>query len=89
MKNQGDLITVTKNFMDYVNGLSVIIIAIIAVVGLVGAIHAGNGLYKHLQEDDARNQTTIIGYVIAIGVCSLMTISSVILAAIGLLFVGS
>lgn len=87
MKPQGNLVTLTNNFMTDVKGLSVITIAIIAIVGLIGAIYVASELYKYLQDDNTRSQATALGYVLAFIVCAIMTISPIIVAAISLLFV--
>lgn len=88
MRNQGDLITLTKNWMEYVESLSVVLIALISVIGIVGAIHTGKELYKFVQDEgNTRNPTTVIGYIAAFAVCAIMTMSSVFLGIVSLLYV--
>lgn len=88
MRNQGDLVTLTKNWMGYVESVSVILIVLFAVIGVAGAIHTGRELYKFtLGEANMRNSATILGYIAAFCVCALMTMSSVILGFVSFFFV--
>ena len=88
MRNQGDLVTLTKNWMGYVESLSVVLIALISVIGIVGAIHTGKELYRFVQDEgNTRNSATLIGYMAAFCVCAIMTMSSVVLGFVSLFFV--